>query len=103
MVDNRDGVRPDINNGLMRCQVQYPSTDGVPPPESVVKFKASALKLLNQLAKDTTQQAKRDSYDKVAALVEEVSHLRAAWMADVIVSSTNAEYTDKLGESFSLI
>lgn len=98
IVDTGPGLRPDINSGILQLRVEYPSTDGVPSPENVVRFKASALKLLNQLARDTTQQTKRESYNKVAALVEEVSHLRAAWMSDVIVSSTNAEYADKLGQ-----
>lgn len=87
-----------VDSGIVHLRVEYPPTDGVPTAENVVKFKAAALKLLNQLARDTTQQVKRESYSKVAALVEEVSHVRAAWMADVILSSTNAEYADKLGE-----
>ena len=89
---------PVVNSGIVYRQVEYPNNAGTPTSESIVKFKASALKLLEQLAKDTTQQTKRDSYNKVAAMVEEVSTTRAAWMADVMVSSINGEYADKLGE-----
>ena len=89
---------PVVNIGLVYRKVEYPPVAGMPAAESVVKFKAAALKLLDQLAKDTTQQVKRDSYTKVAGMVEEVTPARAAWMADVMVSSINAEYADKLGE-----
>lgn len=89
---------PVVNTGITYRKVEYPSAGGVPSPESAVKFKAAALKLLDQLAKDTTQQAKRDSYTKVAGMVEEVTPARAAWMADVMVASINGEYADKLGE-----
>ncbi|GJE92960.1 ATP-dependent protease La [Phanerochaete sordida] len=87
---------PVVNTGITYRKVEYPSAGGVPSPESAVKFKAAALKLLDQLAKDTTQQAKRDSYTKVAGMVEEVTPARAAWMADVMVASINGEYADKL-------
>lgn len=92
-----DDLSVDLSQGILHLHVEYPKTDDIPSPENVVKFKAAALKLLNQLARDTTQEVKRESYNKVAALVEEVSHVRAAWIADVILSSTNAEYKDKLG------
>ncbi|KAI0696159.1 Lon protease C-terminal proteolytic domain-containing protein [Cytidiella melzeri] len=93
IVDNLSSV---VSSGIVHLRVEYPTTDGTPSAENVVKFKAAALKLLSQLAKDTTQEVKRDSFNKVAALVEEVSQVRAAWISDVIVSSTNAEYNDKL-------
>ena len=92
-----DDLSADLSQGILHLHVEYPKTDDIPSPENVVKFKAAALKLLNQLARDTTQEVKRESYNKVAALVEEVSHVRAAWIADVILSSTNADYKDKLG------
>lgn len=92
-----DDLSSDVTSGIARLRVEYPRTDGVPSHENVLKFKAAALKLLNQLARDTTQDVKRESLNKVAALVEEVSQVRAAWISDVILSSTNAEYKDKLG------
>lgn len=94
---------PVVNSGIVYRQVEFPNNAGTPTSESIVKFKASALKLLEQLARDTTQQAKRDSYNKVAAMVEEVSPTRAAWMADVMVSSINGEYADKLGEYLAFV
>jgi ATP-dependent Lon protease len=92
-----DNLASDISSGIVHLRVEYPKTDGIPSPENVIKFKGAALKLLNQLARDTTQEVKRESLNKVAALVEEVSQMRAAWISDVILSSTNAEYKDKLG------
>ncbi len=93
-----DDLSTDLSSGVVHLRVEYPRTDGIPSHENVVKFKASALKLLNQLSRDTTQEVKRESFNKVAALVEDVSQVKAAWIADVILSSTNAEYKDKLGE-----
>ncbi|PSR70447.1 hypothetical protein PHLCEN_2v13698 [Hermanssonia centrifuga] len=87
---------PTVDSGIVDRRIEYPPTESPPSAESVVKFKAAALKLLDQLAKDTTQQAKRDTYNKVAAMIEEISYVKAAWMADVMVSSTNGEYSDKL-------
>ncbi|CAL1698106.1 unnamed protein product [Somion occarium] len=83
-------------DGILECAVEYPSQDGTPTTENVVKFKTAALRLLEHLAKDTTQQAKRDTYNKVASMLEEVTEQRAPWMADVMVANINGEYADKL-------
>ena len=88
----------DVGNGVAERKVEFPSPDGVPTLEAVSKFKAAALKLLDQLARDSTLQAKRDSYLKVAAMVEETSQAKAPWMADVMVANVNGVYEDKLGE-----
>ena len=71
--------------------------EGKPNSENVIKFKTAALRLLDFLAKDTTQQSKRDTYNKVASMIEEVTEQRAPWMADVMVANINGEYADKLG------
>ena len=88
----------DVLGKIMTRKVEFPSDDGVPAMESVLKFKAAALKLLEQLARDTTQTAKRESYNKVAAMIEETSQSKAAWMADLMVANVNGEYADKLGK-----
>jgi ATP-dependent Lon protease len=90
--------RPVLNTGIVYRKVEYPTASGAPSPETAVKFKAAALKLLDQLSKDTTQQTKKDSYNRAMATVEEASSTRAPWVADVIVSSINGEYADKLGK-----
>lgn len=82
---------------LASCLVEYPSKERNPTTENVVKFKSAALRLLEFLAKDTTQQSKRDTYNKVASMIEEVTEQRAPWMADVMVANVNGEYADKLG------
>ena len=84
-------------DGLTSCLVDYPSKEGNPNSENVIKFKTAALRLLDFLAKDTTQQSKRDTYNKVASMIEEVTEQRAPWMADVMVANINGEYADKLG------
>lgn len=95
---NPDRPSPMVSTAIVYKKVEFQSSNGLPGPETVVKFKAAGLKLLEQLGKDTTQQAKRESYNKVAAMVEEVTPARAAWLSDVMVSSLNGEYADKLGE-----
>lgn len=93
-----DSSPADVHHGVVERRVEYAPPDGIPTMEAVIKFKAAALKLLEQLARDTTQQVKRDSYNKVAVMIEETSDTKAAWMADVMVSNVNGEYLDKLGE-----
>ena len=88
----------DAVSGIVERKVELPPADGIPNVDAVSKFKAAALKLLDQLARDSTLQAKRDSYLKVAAMVEETSQAKAPWMADVMVANVNGVYEDKLGE-----
>lgn len=98
IVDSSPDKPAVLNIGLMHKKVEYANGVGTASPETVVKFKAAALKLLDLLTKDTTQQTKKDAYNKAMATVEEASPARAPWVADVIVSSINGEYADKLGE-----
>lgn len=95
-----DPVPPDpaAPQVLSERKVEYAPPDATPSMESVVKFKTAALRLLDHLARDTIQQTKRDTYNKVASMLEEMSDQRAPWMADVMVASINGEYADKLGE-----
>ncbi|KAJ3538065.1 hypothetical protein NM688_g6574 [Phlebia brevispora] len=86
----------DALGGIIERRVEFPIQDGVPAMESVLKFKAAALRLLEQLARDSAQQAKRDGYNKVASMIEETSPLRAPWMADLMVANVNGEYADRL-------
>ncbi|KAI0790959.1 Lon protease C-terminal proteolytic domain-containing protein [Abortiporus biennis] len=81
---------------LPEYYVEHPPTDKVPSMESVVKFRAAALKLLDHLSRDTNSQSKKDTYTKVANMLEDMSDSGAPWMADVMVSSVNGEYADKL-------
>lgn len=85
-------------NTLVHHEVEYPPTERVPSREAVDKFKYSATRLLDRLAKDSVQHAKRDGYVKIAAMLEDVTDARAPWMADVLVGTINGEYVDKLGE-----
>ncbi|KAF8627530.1 hypothetical protein AX15_004388 [Amanita polypyramis BW_CC] len=84
------------SNTLSLHDVEYPPTDKVPSHETVEKFKYSAAKLLDRLAKDSVQMSKRDGYLKIAAMLEDITDARAPWMADVLVGTINGEYADKL-------
>lgn len=85
-------------NTLAHYEVEYPPTERIPGHEAVEKFKYSATRLLDRLAKDSVQQSKRDGYMKIAAMLEDVTDARAPWMADVLVGTINGEYADKLGK-----
>lgn len=85
---------------LVPHDIEYPPTEKVPPKELVEKFKQSALRLLDRLAKDSSQQSRKDGYNKIAAMLEDITDARAPWMADVLVGSVSGEHGDKLGTSF---
>lgn len=85
-------------NTLAHHEIEYPPTEKIPSHEAVEKFKHSATRLLDRLAKDSVQQSKRDGYMKIAAMLEDVTDARAPWMADVLVGTINGEYVDKLGQ-----
>ena len=83
--------------------VEYPPPEKVPSPEAVDKFKQSALRLLDRLAKDSPQQSRKEGYIKIAGMLDDIADARTPWMADVLVGSVNGEYGDKLGEYTRLI
>lgn len=78
--------------------VEYPPTEKVPSAEAVDKFKQSALRLLDRLAKDSVQQTRKEGYNKIASMLDDIADARTPWMADVLIGSINGEYSDKLGE-----
>ncbi|KAJ3818726.1 ATP-dependent protease La [Lentinula raphanica] len=73
--------------------------------EAIIKFKAAALRVLQHMAQTSQQQARKDAFYKIAAMLEELKDDaegleledgrnsardnldRAAWMADVLVGS----------------
>ncbi|KDR78343.1 hypothetical protein GALMADRAFT_138444 [Galerina marginata CBS 339.88] len=76
--------------------VEYPPAEKVPSPEAVEKFKQSALRLLDRLAKDSVQQSRKEGYNKIANMLDDITDARTPWMADVLLGSVNGEYSDKL-------
>lgn len=94
---------PELRADLTLHDVEYPPTERTPSRETVEKFKYSALRLLDRLARDSSQQARKDSYNKIASMLEDITNSRAPWMADVLVGSINGEYNDKLGSSIWVI
>ncbi|CAA7262193.1 unnamed protein product [Cyclocybe aegerita] len=85
----------DLQQVHMR-DVEYPPTEQVPSREAAQKFKQSALRLLDRLAKDSLQQSRKDGYNKIANMLDDITDARTPWMADVLIGSVNGEYNDKL-------
>ncbi|KAH7927222.1 ATP-dependent protease La [Leucogyrophana mollusca] len=77
--------------------IQYSNGEGgTPRPQTVEAFKDAALRMLDRLATDSVQPQRKDDWMKVAAMVEDISDERAAWMADVLVAAVSGHYPDKL-------
>ncbi|KAI9068824.1 ATP-dependent protease La [Trametes sanguinea] len=94
--DTQSGA-PFNPNDLIELSVEHPKPAGTPSQEAVAAFRAAAAKLLDHLAKDATQQSRRDVYVKISHMLDEVSDDRTPWMADVIVAGINKlDYNDKL-------
>ena len=98
-------VSPDALS-LPRFDVVYPPPDAhsPPAPDVVQDFKAAAGRLLERFAQDTSQSArKRESWVRIAQLVDETEPERTAALADAIVTAVGAEHADKLGEQPPLL
>ncbi|TFK71533.1 ATP-dependent protease La [Pluteus cervinus] len=81
---------------LVQHDIEYPPTEKVPSRETVDKFKQSALRLLDRLARDAVQQSRKDGYHKIASMLEDITDARAPWMADLLMGTVNGEHSDKL-------
>ena len=93
---------PPLSNSLPSFQVQYLPVDKVPNRETIARFKQAALRLLDRLSRDALQSARKESYIKIAIMLEDIADARIPWMADVLIGSTDNDYNDKLGWSHSL-
>lgn len=86
---------------LPRVTVIHSPPDVQSPPalDIVQDFKAAAIRLLERFAQDTSQSArKRESWARIAHVVDETESDKAAALADAIVSAVGVEHADKLGE-----
>ena len=79
--------------------VEYPPSEKLPSHEGVEKFKQSALRLLDRLAKDSLQQSRKEGYQKITSMLDDIADARIPWMADFLIGTITSEYNDKLGES----
>ncbi|KDQ24068.1 hypothetical protein PLEOSDRAFT_1048574 [Pleurotus ostreatus PC15] len=86
----------DASSVLLAHDITYPPTENLPTREVVDKFKTAALRLLDRLARDSVQQARKDGYHKIAGMLEDITDARAAWMADVLAGTVGGEYEDRL-------
>lgn len=84
---------------LPRLDVSHPPPDAdLPPAADVVQdFKAAAIRLLERFAQDTSQPThKRESWSRIARLVDDSELHKTAALADAIISAVGAEHADKL-------
>lgn len=91
-----------IANSLPVFDVEYPPTEQIPTKEAIERFKQAALRLLDRLARDAAQPARKEGYNKIASMLDDIADARTPWMADVLVGSINTDYADKLGPYYSL-
>jgi ATP-dependent Lon protease len=76
-----------------------PDAQSPPALDIVQEFKAAAIRLLERFALDTSQSArKRESWARIAHVVDGTELDKAAALADAVVSAVGAEHADKLGE-----
>ena len=78
--------------------VEYPLPEKLPSREGVEKFKQSALRLLDRLAKDSFQKSRKEGYHKITSMLDDIADARTPWMADFLIGTVTGEYNDKLGE-----
>ena len=78
--------------------VEYPSPEKLPSHEGVEKFKQSALRLLDRLAKDSFHQSRKEGYHKITSMLDDIADARTPWMADLLIGTVTGEYNDKLGK-----
>jgi len=95
------GTSDASSHSLPHVTVINSPPDAQSPPASdiVQDFKAAAIRLLERFARDSSQSArKRESWARIAHVVDETEPDKAAALADAIVSAVGAEHADKLGE-----
>ncbi|TRM56274.1 Lon protease C-terminal proteolytic domain-containing protein [Schizophyllum amplum] len=77
--------------------VDYETGANKVPRSSVVdRFRASALRLLDGLARDAKLHAKKETYAKMASVLDAAPDNKTPWMADLLMGSVNTEYDDRL-------
>ncbi|KAF8487020.1 ATP-dependent protease La [Russula ochroleuca] len=89
----------DASPPLSHVTVVHPPPDAHSPPASdiVQEFKTAAIRLLERYAQDASQSVrKRESWARIAHVVDETGQSKAAALADAIVSVVGAEHPDKL-------
>jgi len=51
-------------------------------------------RLLDRLARDALQPARKEGYIKIAIMLEDIADAHILWMADVLVGSIDNNYND---------
>ncbi|KAG6856051.1 hypothetical protein H0H87_008065 [Tephrocybe sp. NHM501043] len=93
---DQNSLPPELAADLSLQDIEYPPTERIPSRDTVDKFRHSALRLLDRLARDSTQHTRKENYHKIANMLEDITSSRAPWMADVLVGSIDGDYADKL-------
>lgn len=82
-------------NSVIYCPVQYSPSEGLPSGATVAAFKVAALNLLDKLTKPGPR---KEQWDRLSAVIEDISNEKAGTMADAMVSTVEGEFADKLGK-----
>ncbi|KAJ7583597.1 ATP-dependent protease La [Mycena floridula] len=91
--DIRDSV---LGPTLLTHDIEYQPTEKVPSKEVAEKFKQSAVRLLDRLAREAVQMSRREGFQKIADMLDDIADARTPWMADVLIATIGTEYSDKL-------
>jgi len=65
--------------------------------ETTAQLKKAALRLLDRLARDALEPARKEGYNRIATIMEDTIDSRTPWTADIFVTSIDTDYSDKLG------
>jgi len=55
----------------------------------------SSNRLLDRLACDALQPARKEGYIKIAIMLEDIANAHIPWMTDILVGSVDNDYNDK--------
>ena len=80
---------------LTYCTVEYPPSGAIPSRMALEATKASALNLLDKLAKSGLR---REHWSRLTHSVEGIDNSRILLLVDTVVSAVDAEFNDKLGK-----
>lgn len=85
----------DQLNTLIYCAVEHPPGGATPARTTLEAAKASAMNLLEKLAKSGPR---KDYWSRMMHFVEGIDNSRIVWLADAMVSAVDTEFNDKLGK-----
>ena len=73
------------------------SIDKVPSRKTAARIKQAVLKILGRFAHNAPQLARKEGYIKIATVLKYIADSRTFLMVYIVVTSTDADYNDRLG------